>query len=180
MTTYSNVSDEALENATGKVWEEWFAVLDAADATKMSHKEIAQWLNDNHIESGWWCQSVTVGYEQARGIRKVNQKLDGFTVSVSKTLPLAVSPVYEAWAEAVERSKWLPDSVKLDVTTARQDKSIRGRWDGTSVIAVSFTPKGDSKTQVVVQHERLAAEGDVERMRSHWKGALAAMEKLLS
>ena len=180
MATYSNVSNEAVEKATGKTWEEWFAVLDAADAVRMSHKEIAQWLNSSHIESEWWCQSVTVGYEQARGIRKVNQKLDGFTVSVSKTVPFPVSPVYEAWAEASQRSKWLPDSDKLDITTARQDKSIRGKWGGSSVIAVSFTPKGDSKTQVTVQHERLTAEGDVERMRSHWKSALAAMEKLLS
>src|SRR5690606_18437384 len=122
----------------------------------------------------------TVGYEQARGMRKANQKLDGFTVSVSKMMPVTVSPLYRAWAEPERRAKWLPGSEKLSITTANRDKNVRGRWGERSVLVVSFAAKGEQKTQVVIQHERLDEEADVEAMRSHWKESLGALQDMLT
>lgn len=52
------------------------------------HKDIALWLRENHIESGWWSQMVTVGYEQARGLRQKHEKPTGFDVGRSKTFPV--------------------------------------------------------------------------------------------
>lgn len=63
-------SDAAVAAKTGKSWAQWFAVLDAAGANKMSHKEIVAYLRDNHDIGSWWQQMVTVGYEQARGLRE--------------------------------------------------------------------------------------------------------------
>ena len=52
---------------TGKGWDDWFRVLDGWDATSRSHTEIARYVNGEHGVDGWWAQSVTVGYERARG-----------------------------------------------------------------------------------------------------------------
>ncbi len=39
-------SDEAVKAKTGKVWAEWFKILDKAGARKWPHKEIAEYLHD--------------------------------------------------------------------------------------------------------------------------------------
>jgi hypothetical protein len=178
---YGNVTVEALQKATGKTWAEWFAILDEAGATKMTHREIAQWLR-GHLESGWWRQSVTVAYEQARDMREVHQRKSGFSVSVSKVLPFPVAEVQAAWADAAKRKRWLPESSQLEINTAQAVKTptMRGQWlrDG-SKITVYFTDKGSAKTQLVVQVEKLAKTEAVETARAFWKGALVKLQGFL-
>jgi hypothetical protein len=60
-----NVGAEAVKAKTGKVWADWFKLLDKAGARKLAHPEIATLLHEKHGLSGWWAQMVTVGYEQA-------------------------------------------------------------------------------------------------------------------
>ena len=36
------MSDEAVKAKTGKVWKEWFTILDKAGAKKMTHQEIGR------------------------------------------------------------------------------------------------------------------------------------------
>ena len=38
------LSDAAVQAKTGKTWQEWFAVLDAAGARAMDHQSIAAYL----------------------------------------------------------------------------------------------------------------------------------------
>jgi hypothetical protein len=64
-----SISSEAVKAKTGKDWPEWFAILDAADAQKMSHKEIVALLAEKYQVGSWWQQMVTVTYEQGRGLR---------------------------------------------------------------------------------------------------------------
>ena len=59
---------------TGRVWDEWFALLDAWGGVERPHPEIARWLNQEHGIPGWWAQGVTVAYEQARGLRAPRQR----------------------------------------------------------------------------------------------------------
>ena len=54
------MSDEAVKAKTGKTWKEWFAILDKAGATKLTHQEIVKLLNTNHGVGPWWQQMVTV------------------------------------------------------------------------------------------------------------------------
>ena len=82
-----STSDESLLAATGKTWNEWFAVLDAADATGLKHPQIVAVLVEMHGVGAWWAQGITVGYEQARGMRMPGQRADGtFEVSASKAI----------------------------------------------------------------------------------------------
>ena len=48
------VSDAAVQAKTGKTWAEWFKVLDAAGAQKLTHKEIAAFLYEKLKVPGWW------------------------------------------------------------------------------------------------------------------------------
>ena len=56
----------------------------------MSHKEIAVYISEKEGCPSWWCQMVTVGYEQERGLREKHQKPDGYSVSASKTVAVPV------------------------------------------------------------------------------------------
>ena len=89
--TRPEASPEAVLRATGKTAEDWFAILDAAGARDMSHKDIAVLLNTQHGVSPWWSQHVTVEYERARGMRERYQTTRGYQVSVTKTLPVPLS-----------------------------------------------------------------------------------------
>ena len=84
-TKAAGVSDAAVQAKTGKGWQEWFALLDAAGARQMSHKEIAARLYDQLGCPDWWSQMVAVGYEQERGLREKHQTPAGYQVSASKT-----------------------------------------------------------------------------------------------
>ena len=70
------MSDDAIRERTGRGWDEWFALLDAWEAASRPHPDVARWLRDEHGVDGWSAQSVTVGYERARGLRAPGQRPD--------------------------------------------------------------------------------------------------------
>ena len=92
------MSDEAVKAKTGKGWEQWFAILDAADApSRITHKQMADFLHSEQGVPGWWCQMVTVGYERAGGLRNLGERPDGYQISVSKTLNVPALVAFSAW-----------------------------------------------------------------------------------
>src|SRR5688572_8537736 len=88
------ISNAKLTDATGHGWEHWFGLLDAWGATGRTHTEIARWLSSEHAVAGWWTQSITVGYEQARGLRAPGQRADGWSVSATKTVAVPAQRLY--------------------------------------------------------------------------------------
>lgn len=178
----AGASSEAVKKATGKGWDEWLKTLDKAGAIELTHKEIARLLHQEHGVSEWWAQSITVGYEQARGLREKHQKADGFDISASKTINVPIGGVFGAWNDEKTRRKWLGD-VALTVRKATKDKSIRITWDqgaekGTSVEGY-FTSKGESKTSLSVQHRKLKTAAAGEKMKKYWGEKLEALKAML-
>ena len=172
-------SDEAVKAKTGKVWAEWFDILDKAGAKKMPHKEIAAHLHEAHKVSPWWSQMVSVAYEHERGIRERFQKCDGeFSASGSRTIAAPIAKAFAAWTDEKVRRRWLPDG-KLEITTATPGKYVRGKW-GASRLSVGFYGKGATKTQVAVDHGKLASSRESARMKSYWFGALNRLESMLT
>ena len=166
------MSDEAVKAKTGKVWKEWFAVLDKAGAKKMNHQEIAKYLNTGQGVGPWWGQMVTVTYEQARGMRKPNERTDGYQISVSRTLKVPIEKLYKAFANDKARNAWLAED-GLEVRKATANKSMRVTWnDVKTSLEINFYPKGDDKSQVVVQHSKLPNAQASAAMKTYWTRAL--------
>ena len=173
------IGDAAVQAKTGKTWAEWFAILDKAQATKMSHKEIVAYLSEQHQVGDWWQQMVTVTYEQARGLRAKHEKPEGFEISVSKTIGVPIATAFKAWKDARVRARWLPDG-GLTIRTATPNKTLRGAWlDGPGSVNVSLYDKGESKCQVVVQHGKLMNAKAAARQKAYWSDALARLKGLL-
>jgi hypothetical protein len=173
-------SDASVLERTGRSWDEWFAMLDAWDATSRNHTEIARWLVEEQKVHGWWAQSIAVTYEQARGMRIPGQGPDGFfTASASKTIAVPALKAFEAFADDALRERWLPGAM-LTVTTKTPPKSFRATWDedGTRLV-VGFTPKGEAKVQVGVAHEKVPDAERAGQLKAFWRDRLPALKTLL-
>ncbi len=102
------VAEERVVEATGHGWDHWFAALDEWGARERSHTEIARWLRDDHGVPGWYSQAISVSYERARGMRAVGEGVNGFTVSVSRTVGVPAEQLFAAFDDPARRERWLP------------------------------------------------------------------------
>jgi hypothetical protein len=173
------MSDEAVKAKTGKDWAAWFKLLDAAKAQTLEHRAIVTLLSKTHGVPGWWRQMVAVEYERARGLRQVHQKSDGFSVSASKTVAVALPRLYRATATDAQRKRWFPAGGFV-ASTMTKDKYVRGAWNDSARLEFGFYAKGSDKAQITVQVNKLASAREVERERTAWKAALAALEQQLA
>jgi hypothetical protein len=174
------MTDDAIKARTGKGWDQWFATLDKAGAAKLDHKGIAAILDTKMKVGPWWGQMIAVSYERARGLRAMNQKCDGqFAVSVSRTLPVDLSTLYEAVADETQRKKWFPKGA-FKGSSQTKDKYFRGAWGKNGArLEVGFYAKADGKTQIALQVNKLEGPEAVESERAVWKEGLARLEALL-
>ncbi|MEH0985801.1 DUF4287 domain-containing protein [Micromonospora sp. CPCC 205556] len=174
------ISAAMIRERTGRSWDEWFTLLDEWGGTQRTHTEIARWLVTAHEVPGWWAQALTVGYEQARGLRAPGQRRDGrWEAGGSRTVAVPVQRLFEAFADETLRRRWLPD-VEIRVRTATAPKTFRADWaGGPTRIVAGFTPKGEAKAQVAVVHEKLADAEEAARLKGYWRERLAALKQLL-
>jgi uncharacterized protein YndB with AHSA1/START domain len=176
---WSGVGDAKVKGATGKTWAGWIAALDGAGGRDMSHKDIAAHLANRYHVPGWWCQTLTVGYEQAIGRRVVNQKSDGtFSAHASTTFEADLAQLYAAWSDASRRERWLPGA-PLEVRKATEGKLMRITWtEGPSNVDVYFSPVDGGRSRVQVEHGKLPDEAARTRQKEYWKDALERLQAL--
>lgn len=173
------MSDEAVKAKTGKTWKQWFAVLDMAGAQKMTHQEIAQYLAEKQSVPPWWSQMVTVNYEQQTGRRVNHERPDGFQISVSRTVNVPLAKLYKSFATDGARNAWLGEN-GLHVRKATSNKSMRVTWkDQKTSLEINFYPKSADKSQVVVQHSKLANASAASKMKTYWTKALDRLRENL-
>lgn len=176
---WAGVGDEAVQRATGRAWDEWLKVLDRAGAKAMLHKDIALLLSRKFRIPGWWSQMVTVGYEQARGLRVVNQQAEGFAANASRTIATDLDRLYAAWNEPRQRARWLPEA-PIEVRRSSDGKSMRITWTANdSRVDVGFFAAGKGKSRVQVGHAKLASAAAVKRQKAYWSEALLRLKAFL-
>ena len=157
----------------------WFAELDAWGAAGRPYREIADWLTTEQGLSAWWAQKIIVEYEEARGLRDRGARRDGtFSAGASRTVAAPVEKVFEAFADATARKRWLP-GVDVQVRTAELGKVVRLRWPDGTRFQAQFDAKGPYRTTIAVEHQRLPDAALVPTMRTYWQERLEALRSLL-
>lgn len=120
----AGMSDTTILAKTGRNWAQWVELLDAFGAKEKPHIEIATHVYNLGID-GWWSQSVTVGYERIRGLRARGQQRSGsWEATKSKTFAVPVEKLFDAFANARTRKRWLGD-IALKVRTAKAPSRTR-------------------------------------------------------
>jgi hypothetical protein len=174
----AGMSDAAVSAKTGRTWAEWVKTLDAVRAAEMSHREIAKYVSSLGTP-GWWTQMVTVAYERIRGLRTRGQLRSGtYQVSRSRTFAVPVETLFDAFANARTRRRWLP--VPITVRTARPSRSLRTTWQDGTVALFGFTAKGGAKSAVAVQHEKLPDQGTAKALKAAWGDYFERLGRILS
>ncbi|MFC5929611.1 hypothetical protein D6T64_17420 [Cryobacterium melibiosiphilum] len=169
------ISDEALIAATGRSRDDWFALLDEQGMAgapahgrwpskpAWPHPQIARWLHDEHGVDAWWCQGITVGYEQARGLRRPGQRADGtFEVSASKTFALEQTQALDVVVAVLTASLGAPSSRSSTAAYATARWPLPGQIGATesggSLLATA-NPTKNGRTSVTLTNQRLADPG---------------------
>jgi uncharacterized protein YndB with AHSA1/START domain len=174
----AGMSDASVSKRTGRTWEQWVGVLDRAGAAEKPHREIAQYVSSLGTPD-WWSQMVTVGYERIRGLRDRGQRRGGgYEASKSRTFPVPVNVLFDAFANARRRRQWLP--VKVAVRTATPQKRMRVTWDDGTIAALEFMPRGSAKSAVAVGHQKLPDRSAVDSLKKAWSGYFDRLGQLLS
>ena len=154
-------------------------MLDGWGAASRSHTEIARWLREQHGVAGWYSQSITVGYERARGLRAPGQRPDGFAVSATKTIAVPVERLFGAFDDEALRERWLPGA-ELRLRTATAPRTARYDWeDGSTRVIVGFDDLGEAKSRVALSHERLPDADTAGEMKAWWRERLTALKSQL-
>jgi hypothetical protein len=175
----ARLSDESVKKATGCDWTKWVFVLDKAGGKEMSHPQLVKHIREKYKTPSWWTQMVAVGYERIRGLRAHGQQRSGeWTITKSKTVAVPLAKLYAAFSNARQRAKWLP-GVTLTIRTSRVNKSMRIRWEDGSPVDVGFFARGEAKSQVALEHRKLASKADADRIRAFWSERLDALAAML-
>ena len=175
-------------------------VLDAAGAAGWDHKEIVAYLEHQHPEvtSGWWRQSITVGYEHARGKRVVGETADvGFQVGVQRRV---AATAREAWELITSRPDlWLGEGASVtfdegeryevppgengapgasgEVRVVKPGVRLRMTWQpegwtAPATLQLTLSPSGSGKTAIHAHMEKLPDAEAREAIRTRWREAL--------
>jgi Domain of unknown function (DUF4287) len=173
-------SDESVRTNTGRSWDQWFKLLDKWGAKTNKHPEIVRFLMDEHDVPGWWAQSVTVAYEQNRGMRAPGQRADGtYSATASKTVNVPVKKLFEAVKDKELREQWLGD-FEFDIRATRPGKSITVPWeDGSTRLTFWFEAKGSKKSQVSLAHEKVAGPRQADDLKVFWRERMDLLKKFL-
>jgi hypothetical protein len=176
----AGMSDDAVKAKTGCTWERWVYALDRHGAAEMSHREIAAIVSEKYKVGDWWCQMVTVGYERIKGIRAKGQRRNGtYEASKSRTFDVPVATLYDSWADAAIRRRWL-DTADVKVRGATSKKSMRLGWPDGTLVTLWFTAKGSERSSVALAHAKLPDRDTVTRLKQFWSERLDALDKVLS
>ena len=175
----AGMSDVKVAEKTGRTWREWTKVLDAAKASAMPHREIADLVHGTHGVPGWWAQTVTVGYERIKGLRDRGQRRGGsYEASKSRTYAVPVDTLFDAFADDATRRRWIGEP-KATVRTASKPKSLRLQWPDGSIVAVWLTAKGAAKSAVAVTQTKLPDKSAAKQAASEWSERLDALAGVL-
>lgn len=174
------INDHTMVAATGKTWAQWKTILDQAQATMLSHTEIARYLYLHYLENnGWWCQMLANRYEQENGLRRESPEAAGFEVSARKTLSVSLTDLYAAWISEPSRNTWLKEK-NLEITKVTPNVSIRLLWsDQRTHVRINFYEKNSGKNQVVVDHMKLADKKIALQQKAYWKEKLNDLKNFL-
>lgn len=200
MSSISNVSNEAVEKATGKDWERWIAFLDKQGAAGLPYKNILSLLaGKGKIASEWWCRKIATGYQQQKGMSTVGQTQDaGFQMGARKTFPLPAGKAWELLISDAGLNIWLgaplfaakdggpfkaKDGVTGDITTFKPGSHLRmtwkpAKWKNTSMLQVRVLPAGQ-RSAISFHHDKLADARQREQMKAHWQDVLEKLAALI-
>jgi uncharacterized protein YndB with AHSA1/START domain len=162
-----STSDDAIRQATGRTWEEWFQLLTESRMESRTHEEIVGFLENEHSVPSWWRQTITNNYEQKLG-RLRDGMPEGFQIHVTRALAFPVETVYAMWADDAQRARWMRKA-DFEPTARKAPGTVRGKWlPNDSRLEVEVVSAGAGGCELRIVHRKLPNEEAALRMKDLW------------
>src|SRR5690606_42038639 len=114
--------------------------------------------------------SLTVGYEQARGMRQPGQRPDGtFDANVSKTVAVGAEEVFPHLTDDDRRAAWLDDTWHVASASAPKRLRLESTGGDRALVEVTAVPPG--QVRLPVPPPRFARPAAVGRAQASWPAA---------
>lgn len=107
----------------------------------------------------------------AERVARAGPPAEGYRAYASKTVNVPVERLFEAWTDDAARGRWLGGG-NLTVRGTTPNRSLRARWEDDTPVDVRFTAKGVAKSEVAVDHRRIADEPGAAERKQVWKESL--------
>jgi uncharacterized protein YndB with AHSA1/START domain len=194
------VTSESVLKCTGKIWDQWIALLDKAGARTWTHQEIVAHLKTRYKQGPWWQQGVTLGYEIHIGRRVEGQNQKGqYSTAATRTFPLDKKAAWKLLSSPEGIAAWLeplaPFQFKVgevyevdggfygQVRTLKAGERVRlswqeAHWPKAAVVQAHVIARPRGKSMIVIQQEGIADSKMHAQMRKHWKAAIARLLEL--
>lgn len=104
--------------------------------------------------------------------------VSGHRAYAGKTVSAPVDALFAAWTDPEARRRWLGEHA-LEVRGTTPGKSLRARWSDGTPLDVRFETKGEGKSAVSVDHQRIADEASAARLKAVWRESLDRLKALL-
>jgi uncharacterized protein YndB with AHSA1/START domain len=184
---------------TGRDWDAWYALLDAAGGAAPGRRAITESLARDHALEPWWAQTIAVEYERARGVHEKDGRPKGYFICVTKTIGAPAEAVFDAFSTQKGIGSWLGGGAEVDFkeggrfstadgnrgtfTKIARPKTLRFVWDDAdpalaSQVEVKLTPKGE-KTAFLLNHERIQTRALADGLRAAWGEAVDRLKRHL-
>lgn len=109
---------------------------------------------------------------------KAGEPVEGWRAYAGKTVNVPVERLFEAWTDDSVRARWLGEG-KLTIRGTTPGRSLRARWEDGTPLDVRFTAKGESKSEVSVDHRSIPTEDATGRQKAVWKEGLDRLKTIL-
>jgi uncharacterized protein YndB with AHSA1/START domain len=166
------LTPEVIREQTGKMPDEWFALVDSRLGLNPGRKAIGDFLSKEMKVDAWWTTTLVVGYEAARGIEEKDGRPRGYAICVTKAIAATPEKVFALITDA----KWAGPDTRVSMQKATPSRLIRfalqgeGHPDG-ELVEVKLTPTA-GKCPVVLNHERIQDRGRADGLREAWGAVL--------
>jgi uncharacterized protein YndB with AHSA1/START domain len=188
-----------IQAATGKSWDEWFSILDKRGGIAQGRRSIGDFLYKECKLDPWWCATINIEYEAARGAVEKDGRPKGYMICVTKTIASPVDRAFAAWGSADGLNEWF-GRTRADVADGgrysnedgdtgvfkrvRKNKDLRFTWENPAhtpptIVDVVFQDKGKGKTGVMITHDRIQKREEADGLREGWARALDRLKSLL-
>ncbi len=170
------LGNDSLVAATGRGWDEWCDILDDWPGEATDHGGMVAHLQHDHDVSGWWAQTITVGYERITGLRLPHQMPDGtFTASRTSTITVDATALRELLLDEQGRAALFP-GMDPELRSRPASRSLRVGFEvGTAEFSIE--PRDDGRATVTVSHHRLPSFDDVAVWKEFWADWLGALDE---
>ena len=186
--------------ATGKNWDEWFSILDKRGGIPQGRRSIGDFLYKECKLDPWWCATINIEYEAARGAVEKDGRPKGYMICVTKTIAVPVDKAFAAWGSAERLNEWFATKTSAEVADGgrysnedgdtgtfkrvRKNKDLRFTWENPAhnpptIVDVVFQDKGKGKTGVMITHDRIQKREQADGLREGWARALDRLKSLL-